>query len=180
MLRRLFLEIEGHSSSVFVESAEFGKLVVLGPALFLYKDFDKKSINLPDEVFYKPGFTKEILLKQPKQLQANIPIFNLMESRDWTEGNLDEYVIGAIYEKLIDKEERKRTGANYTPEEITTYMAKNTIEPWFLEQILEKTKIQASNVSLAIEEAKAKDIPILFSILQKVKICDPAVGSLTI
>jgi len=128
MLRRLFVEIEGHSSSVFVESAEFGKLVVLGPALFLYKDFDKKSINLPDEVFYKPGFTKEILLKQPKQLQANIPIFNLMESRDWTEGNLDEYVIGAIYEKLIDKEERKRTGANYTPEEITTYMAKNTIE----------------------------------------------------
>lgn len=177
MLRKMFSEIDGNANTAFVTTEDFGKLVVLGPALFLYKDQDKKSNNLPDSVFYRAGATEEILLKQPKQLGDNVPIFNLMESRDWMEGNIDEYVIGAIYEKLIDKEERKKTGANYTPDNITKYMSKHSIEPWFLDEIRSRTKLDASNVDLAIDSAGKKDIPILFEILQKVKICDPAVGS---
>lgn len=177
MLRRMFSSMDGNTNTAFVQTPDFGNLVVLGPALFLYKDQDKKSNNLPDEVFYKKGFTEEILQKQPKQLGDNVPIFNLMESRDWMEGNIDEYVIGAIYEKLIDKEERKKTGANYTPDTITQYMSKHAIEPWFLDEARRLTKLTASNVDLIIDSASKKEVPILFSILQKVKICDPAVGS---
>lgn len=96
-----------------------GEVVVVGPALFLNKQRKYEAISIPDKCFYKEGITEILINTPPKKVSGEVPLLNLFESRDWTEGNIDEFVLGAIYEKLITYMERKKLGAYYTPEEIT-------------------------------------------------------------
>jgi hypothetical protein len=179
-LKKLFDEISGHDSRAFIDSPEFGKVAVLGPALFLEME-SRDSVHIPDECFYKPGFTETLIQTKPKNLPAEVPLFNMLESREWAEGNyegnIDEFVLGAIYEKLINTDERKKTGAYYTPPEITEYMAEATIRPFLLSRFNEVTGSTHESLRAAIENADKKDLLSFYKILKEIRICDPAVGS---
>jgi len=115
-LTYFFEKVSNNLDSQYYEDKIVGKVVVVGPAVFLNGEHGK-AISIPDKCFYKEGMTDILINTPPKKVNQEVPLLNLFESRDWTEGNIDEFVLGAIYEKLITYMERKKLGAYYTPEE---------------------------------------------------------------
>jgi len=177
-LTYFFDKIGNHLNNQYYEDKIVGKVVVVGPAIFLNGEHDSKAISIPDKCFYKEGMTEFLISTQPKKVGDEVPLLNLFESKDWTEGNIDEFVLGAIYEKLITYMERKRLGAYYTPEEITSYICKNTIEPYLIDSVNEKFDKNFESIDQIIEDEKNKEIlSHLFVQLKEIKILDPAVGS---
>jgi len=186
-LNYLFDKISGISDDQYVKDEKIGNCVVIGPAIFLNgEEHKKRKIEIPDECFYQEGLTEELINLSPRgsrrilresDINFNIPLLNLFESRDWTEGNIDEFVLGAIFEKLMSYDERRQTGAYYTPEEITSYICENTIKPYLLDRINEKFKREFKSIEKAIEEGNQDILEFLFKQLQDIKILDPACGS---
>ncbi|MEM4326414.1 MAG: DNA methyltransferase, partial [Candidatus Pacearchaeota archaeon] len=68
---------------------------------------------------------------------------------------------------------RQKIGAYYTPEEITTYICKNTIEPYLLDKLNGKYK----NVEELLNSLSDRDKKQAIEILKNIKICDNACGS---
>ena len=157
----LFEKISGYEDRQYIENPKIGKVVVIGPAVFLNGEHSK-AISIPDKCFYKEGMTDILINTPPKKVSQDVPLFNLFESRDWTEGNIDEFVLGAIYEKLITYMERKKLGAYYTPEEITSYISKNTIEPYLIDKVNEKFGRKFETVDQIIESNDKEIILYLF------------------
>lgn len=175
-LTYLFDKISGYEDKQYYEDEVTGKVVIVGSAVFLNGEH-KGAISLPDECFYKEGITDVLITTPPKNVSQEVPLLNLFESRDWTEGNIDEFVLGAIYEKLINYDEKKKTGAYYTPEEITSYICKNTIEPYLVDRVNEEFRKNFETIEQIIESSDKKMILYLFKQLKEIKILDPAVGS---
>jgi len=175
-LTYFFEKISNNLDSQYYEDKIVGKVVVIGPAVFLNGEHSK-AISIPDKCFYKEGATDILINTPPKKVSQEVPLLNLFESRDWTEGNIDEFVLGAIYEKLITYMERKKLGAYYTPEDITSYICKNTIEPYLVDRVNEKFKKNFETIDQIIESNDKEILLYLFEQLKEIKILDPAVGS---
>lgn len=117
--------------------------------------------------------------------------FTLSTSEGSEEVELNPDILGYVYEKLINilaEKGQKGLGAYYTPDEITSYIAKNTIEPIVVErfkEIIKNWKINDINFStldeILNEDSKiAENKHILRAFLDeldKIRILDPAVGS---
>jgi len=174
-LSYFFEKVSNNLDSQYYEDKIVGKVVVIGPAVFLNGEHSK-AISIPDKCFYKEGMTDVLINTPPKKVSQEVPLLNLFESRDWTEGNIDEFVLGAIYEKLITYMERKKLGAYYTPE-ITSYICKNTIEPYLVDRVNEKFKRNFETIDQIIESNDREILLYLFEQLKEIKILDPAVGS---
>ena len=175
-LTHFFEKVSNNLDRQYHEDKIVGKVVVIGPAVFLNGEHSK-AISISDKCFYKEGMTDILINTPPKKVSQEVPLLNLFESRDWTEGNIDEFVLGAIYEKLITYQERKKTGAYYTPEEITSYICKNTIEPYLVDKVNEKFKRNFETIDQIIESDDKEILFYLFEQLKEIKILDPAVGS---
>jgi len=184
-LRHFFRQISGYSDEPYAEDEEIGKCVVIGPAVFLNGE-DDEAITIPDKCFYQEGVTEKLINLTPKgrrrmisekDIDFDVPLLNLFESRDWVEGDIDEYVLGSIYEKLITYMERKKLGAFYTPEEITSYICKNTIEPYLVDRINEEFDKDYKSIDEIINAEVKEELLRLFDLLEDIKILDPAVGS---
>ncbi|MDK2946329.1 MAG: hypothetical protein PWQ85_1108 [Geotoga sp.] len=175
-LTYFFEKISNNIGKQYYEDDKVGKVVVVGPAVFINGE-QKKAISIPDKCFYKEGLTDALINTPPKKVSDDVPILNLFESRDWTEGNIDEFVLGAIFEKLMNYDERKKTGAYYTPEEITAYICKNTIEPYLVDRINEEFVENFENIEQVVENGDKEILLYLFEQLKEIKILDPAVGS---
>lgn len=173
----LFEKLQDSADKQYYEDNIVGKVVIIGPAVFLNGSYSSKNIYIPDECFYKDGFTEELIKKEAKKINDDIPLLNLFESRDWIEGDINEYVIGSLYEKLITGMEKKHRGAYYTPEIITQYICKNTIEPYLLDKVNSKFDCDYKDIHAAIEGANRDILEYLFEELKNIKILDPAVGS---
>jgi len=176
-LTYFFEKIGNHLDSQYYQDSIVGRVVVIGPAIFLNGEYDSEAISIPDKCFYKEGMTEDLINTEPKKVSDKVPLLNLFESRDWTEGNIDEFVLGAIYEKLITYIERKKLGAYYTPEEITSYICKNTIEPYLIDRINEKFGKKFEFIDQIIDDGDKDLLFYLFEQLKEIKILDPAVGS---
>ncbi len=184
-LRHFFNRISGYSDEPYIEDEEIGKCVVIGPAVFLNGE-DDPAITIPDKCFYQEGITEKLVNLTPKgrrrmisekDIDFDVPLLNLFESRDWVDGDIDEYVLGSIYEKLITYMERKKLGAFYTPEEITSYICKNTIEPYLVDRINEEFEKDYNTIDEIINAGEKRELLRLFDLLKDIKILDPAVGS---
>ncbi|ASJ11127.1 hypothetical protein A3L12_07355 [Thermococcus sp. P6] len=131
-LRHFFNKISGYSDGPYVEDEHIGKCVVIGPAVFLDGERgNNEAITIPDKCFYQKGVTEKLVNLTPKgrrrmiserDIDFDVPLLNLFESRDWVDGDIDEYVLGSLYEKLMTEEEKKKTGSYYTPGKITEYI----------------------------------------------------------
>jgi len=175
-LTYFFEKVSDNLDSQYYEDEIVGKVVVVGPAVFLNGEHSK-AMSIPDKCFYKEEMTDILINTPPKKMSQEVPLLNLFESRDWTEGNIDDFVLGAIYEKLITYMERKKLGAYYTPEEITSYICKNTIEPYLVDKVNEKFKRNFETIDQVIESNDREILLYLFEQLKEIKILDPAVGS---
>ncbi len=177
-LRELFKAMMSEpNDGIYYKDDKFGKIVVTGPAPFLNGDFE--DVDIPDEVFYVEDKTDLLKKVDPKKVKpSDVPILNLFESRDWTEGNIDEFVLGAIFEKLMTAEDRKEKGAYYTPEPITEYICSNTIEPYLVDRINEKFGTKYESLDEFFEkDTNEERYAFLFNEMQNIKILDPACGS---
>jgi len=175
-LNYFFEKISDYSNRQYYMDNIVGRVVVVGPAVFINGEHSS-AISIPDKCFYKEGMTEILINTPPKRVSDDVPLLNLFESRDWTEGNIDEFVLGSIYEKLITYMERKKLGAYYTPEEITSYICKNTIEPYLVDRINEIPGNSFESIDEIIESGNKKTLLNLFDLLKDIKILDPAVGS---
>lgn len=184
-LGHFFRQISGYSDEPYAEDDEIGRCVVIGPAVFLNGE-DNLAVTIPDKCFYQDGVTEKLINLTPKgrrrmiseeDINFDVPLLNLFESRDWVDGDIDEYVLGSIYEKLITYMERKKLGAFYTPEEITSYICRNTIEPYLADRINEESGKSYKSIDEIINAGVKEDLIKLFELLMKMKILDPAVGS---
>ncbi|MHA1488956.1 MAG: Eco57I restriction-modification methylase domain-containing protein [Promethearchaeota archaeon] len=174
-IKKLFEIMMGDSiQNIFNDKTNFGKIVITGPAPFLNGSIEE--IQISDKVFHIEGETDFLKKTEPKNVSI-VPILNLFESRDWTEGNIDEFVLGAIYEKMISRLERKRLGAFYTPEEITSYICRKTIESFLLNKINAEFDLKYDHLNLVFKDSNKFILYYLFEELKKIKILDPAVGS---
>lgn len=98
-------------------------------------------------------------------------------SPDDHEVGIDPEMLGHIFENLL--EENREKGAFYTPKEVVQYMCKES-----LIQYLNNSFDESVNVSLFIrnhivsEKLAFKDNAVLLNeLLDKIKVCDPAIGS---
>jgi len=99
-------------------------------------------------------------------------------------------ILGHVYERSvvewekvgIEKEaedatkeisERKKKGVYYTPEEVTGYIAENTIYPFLLSQFNGEFK----DIDDLIENSDKEELRRLLNHLSKIKVLDPACGS---
>ncbi len=175
-LTYFFDKISNNIGKQYYEDDKVGKVVVVGPAIFINGE-RTEAISIPDKCFYKEGLTDILINTPPKKVGEEVPLLNLFESRDWTEGDIDEFVLGALYEKLMTYDERKKTGSYYTPGEITSYICKNTIEPYLLDRVNEKFNENFKTIDQAVESNSKEVLLYLFEQLKEIKILDPAVGS---
>lgn len=172
-LEYFFEKIRENEKEQYYEDDILGRVVVIGPAIFIGTEEEFKIVDIPDKCFYQDKIKEPLINERPQNIKVDIPILNLFESRDWIEGDIDEYVIGALYEKLITYDLRKKTGSYYTPEKITCLIASNTIEPYLLNSF----ETNHSNIDALIRKANQKTLITLFNKLRDIKILDPAVGS---
>ena len=185
-LNYFFQKISSNLEDMYVNDSNIGKCVVIGPAIFINGEDYSDRLELPNEVFYKKGLTESLINLSPSgkrqiltdnDVPFDVPLLNLFESRDWTEGNIDEFVLGALYEKLINYDIKKKTGAYYTPEEITSYISKKTIEPYLIDKYNSNFDSNYKSISQIIDQSDKKNIIYLYESLKSIKILDPAVGS---
>lgn len=96
---------------------------------------------------------------------------------------VDPELLGRIFENMINKEEREGTGSFYTPRPIISYMCKQSIKEYLLDNTKDIDKEKIENLVDNIEDEKSvitldeSEINIVINLLNKVKICDTAVGS---
>lgn len=132
-LRRLFHEGLGNKKREQDFEPLFGKIPYLNGGLFevheiedKYQDEDGQTlIDIPDEAFEKIF----------KFFGEFVWCLDTRPSRTDREINPD--VLGYIFEKYINQ---KQMGAYYTKEDITEYIAKNTIIPCIFDRIKQKRK----------------------------------------
>ena len=87
--------------------------------------------------------------------------------------NLSPEILGHIFEQTVNQ---KEMGAYYTPEEITDYMAENTIRPRLLEQLNVETDSNYESLDRAISQGRHVE-ELYRDVLLETKVLDPAVGS---
>ncbi|MFX0136566.1 MAG: Eco57I restriction-modification methylase domain-containing protein [Candidatus Hodarchaeota archaeon] len=158
----------------YYEDKQLGRIVLLGPVIFMNLDSNFDNISIPDYCFYQMNQTVNLNAKKKKD--RKFPFFNILKSQRWTKNSLDEFILGAIYEKLIIQTQRKRSGAYYTPEKVTSYTCKKTIESYLIERIKRKFNIKFQTLDKIFRTQRQEILFYLFDELTSLKILDPAVG----
>ncbi len=172
-----------------------GKIPFLNGGLFRKTDleFKNENIKIPNRLFFRDIMYENI------NVEKEIPLLTLLDSKEWTvderSGEIDKLspeILGYIFEKTISKQKK---GTVYTPEEITMYIAKNTIERFLLDKINKQFSIELSDLDkfferylksddtgddireITIIEIDREIFNYLFKILKSLTVLDPAVGS---
>ena len=180
----------------------------------LVREKNVKNIDLFQNIPYLNGglFRENIKDERLYDVENDIleKIITFMEEYDFTlstttatsdngskqRGALDPDILGYVFEKTINfltgegTDRKKMLGAYYTPDEITTYISKNTIHPFLLKKIKEYLKrkgwkeqdLQMYNTleeMLTKPPSKNRNIweEILNNTVNKTRILDPACGS---
>lgn len=170
-----FLEkIYSHLDSNFFHDPFCGKIVVPEPAIFLDVDEYFGGISIPDHCFYNEEITDILTSSHSGKGNADFPVFNFFESKI---NKFNGFILGGIYENLFTQTEKKRTGSYYTPETITNYLCKTTIETYLIENVNNKFNTEIETLDLIIKSHDERMIEYLLQQLQELKVLDPAVGT---
>ena len=144
------------------------KIPYLNGGLFDKDDLDKKDIDFPYAYF--------------KELMEFFGMYNFTideNDPDDAEVGVDPEMLGHIFENLL--EDNKDKGAFYTPKEIVQYMSQESIAQ-YLKTHTDETIHPAIDALIKrrvvseLLQNKASATAV-YSLLQQVKVCDPAIGS---
>jgi len=168
------------------------ELVILGDYFlkdnhgFLWDAFYHKT--LPNEAFFQE-FNKSLLEKIktkkniPESMIKSLPIFNMFILQEKIRGKIDDFTIGALFEKILSEETKKSTGAYYTPDYICEFIAESVLNgKLFPDKLDIPFWINCENYfnsDLEQYDFELKKIKIqeIFAKIDNIKILDPAVGS---
>ncbi|GAG57678.1 unnamed protein product [marine sediment metagenome] len=105
------------------------------------------------------------------------------ENNNEENNTINPNILGYIFEKSIG-DYRKATGAYYTRSKITNYISRNTLNRFFLDNINKKFQTVLpwpldtfQQLKMYPIELRTKIYKYFIKLLEKLKICDPAVGS---
>jgi len=174
---------------IFIKFLEDKGLVPRGLLKKTYKEWKEKKIPASYyDTYLKPLFYE--VLNTPEDERSEHTLGN---ERDSNEKTLNPDILGHVYEKLINlltSEGQKGLGAYYTPDEITSFIAKATIEPILVERlkkVLRNWGWPESTLKFnTLDEVLNEDRPItrdgrilgeFLDEINKIRILDPAVGS---
>ena len=155
---------------------DFKVLPYLNGGLFRPSGIEIDSEGNPRDVFLNPEAIKDIwdFLKGYNFIKEDSDT-NLKDLQ-----TINPEILGYIFERSIG-DERKKTGSFYTPEELTDYMAENTIYSYVIEKINENFSDmllikEISDIDFLLNKAEIYNY-VLNELIQNIKICDPACGS---
>ncbi len=149
----------------------------------LFKPFNEYNwtetdVNINDQIFkdiFKTFNQYNFTVQEDQNFDADVAV--------------DPEMLGKVFERLLPENFKKGKGSYYTPREVVSYMCKKSIKNY-----LKKNKIlNSSDENLEIlvqvnrsDEIYGKTISEIFSksefkiidnLLEKIKVCDPAIGS---
>jgi hypothetical protein len=116
--------------------------------------------------------------------------FTVQEDQDFdADVAVDPEMLGKIFENLLPENFKKGKGSYYTPRIVVTYMCKNSIKNYLINSL--KEKIKEENINKLLDQNLFNDeeisdlnksfskneLKIIDELLDKIKICDPAIGS---
>ncbi|MFX0141464.1 MAG: Eco57I restriction-modification methylase domain-containing protein, partial [Candidatus Hodarchaeota archaeon] len=167
-------QINLHLDHGYFEDKIAGKIMIPSPAIFLDVDINVKKISIPNKCFYNEKKTEQLLNKSSGEGNGDLPLFNLFENEL---NQFNGFLLGEIYENLITQVDKKISGAYYTPEAITFFLCKTTIESFLLEKVNLYFNSKFETINSLIKSYDIRVIEFLLIELQKIKVLDPAVGT---
>ncbi|GAB4471928.1 MAG: hypothetical protein OHK0057_15950 [Thermoflexibacter sp.] len=176
------------------------KVPFLNGGLFDKEDFDEALLTFPAKLFHHSDFEDTPLTEKNKTYARGfldfLDAFNFTVHEDSPDDHtvaVDPEMLGHIFENLL--EDNKDKGAFYTPKEIVHYMCQESLieyclnvdfSDWgtnmmedkrnWIESIIKRKEIDNERL-LKSEESRKSCLRQLEMHLDKVKICDPAIGS---
>ncbi len=174
-LQYFFIAIKRNIDGTYYCDNVVGRILAVGPTIFS-NDLNIESVNIPDECFYRDGLTNALMKCDSIGPNFNIPLLNLLESWNWTDANIDWSVIGGIFERLITLEERKSSGAFYTPQNITHYMCETVVHGYLIEHLNEAFNENFHTLNDVISASQFEILQHLLDLLRRMRILDPSVG----
>ncbi|MCH5319783.1 MAG: Eco57I restriction-modification methylase domain-containing protein [Paramuribaculum sp.] len=138
----------------------------LNGGLFAKDEIDERTCVFPAEYF--------------KRLFDFLDSYNFTideNDTDDAEIGIDPEMLGRIFENLL--EDNKDKGAFYTPKEIVDYMCRESLIAYLVGDLpeIKEEKLRLLVEKLDTTDLSDKDKLDIRKTLQKVKICDPAIGS---
>lgn len=164
------------------------KVPFLNGGLFDKEEFDEHLLTFPAKLFHNPDFEDTILTEKNKGNARGfldfLDAFNFTVYEDSPDDHtvaVDPEILGHIFENLL--EDNKDKGAFYTPKEIVHYMCQESLTEYLCttlqikDEVAEREAVNHLLKNKVVDEVLKHEITELEKALDKVKICDPAIGS---
>jgi hypothetical protein len=164
------------------------KVPYLNGGLFDKEEFDEQLLTFPAKLFHNPDFEDFPLTEKNKGNARGfldfLDAFNFTVYEDSPDDHtvaVDPEMLGHIFENLL--EDNKDKGAFYTPKEIVHYMCQESLSEYLCNTLQinsEVAKREAINQLLknkVVDNILKPEIAEVEKALDRVKICDPAIGS---
>ena len=182
ILSPMFFDAMATGSSSRSEHPVLGFVPYLNGGLFRRSALEDRindagEVSLPDEVF---------------DPESDVSLLNLLSRYRFTtrESTPDDQsvdpdpeLLGRVFENLYQGDERRKTGTYYTPREIVHFMCREALDGY----LRDETGVDQGTLNALRQEAIGSrdehhplpNIPAdaLIDALEKVRVCDPAVGS---
>jgi hypothetical protein len=168
-----------------------GKLVkvpFLNGGLFDKEEFDEHLLTFKPKLFHYPDFEDTILTEKnmgnARGFLDFLDAFNFTVHEDSPDDHtvaVDPEMLGHIFENLL--EDNKDKGAFYTPKEIVHYMCQESLTEYLCtalqikDEVAERAAVNKLLKDKTVDKILKPEIDELEKALDRVKICDPAIGS---
>lgn len=164
------------------------KVPFLNGGLFDKEEFDEHLLTFKSKLFHHPDFEDTILTEKSKGNARGfldfLDAFNFTVYEDSPDDHtvaVDPEMLGHIFENLL--EDNKDKGAFYTPKEIVHYMCQESLTEYLCttlqikDEVAEREAVNQLLKNKIVNDVLKPEITELEKALDKVKICDPAIGS---
>lgn len=174
-LKDLFFKVFNNDGERIDILEKFKELPYLNGGLFRSSETEEKYPNI--------SLNSEAILEIWELLKEYNFTSSDEENNNEENNTINPNILGYIFEKSIG-DYRKATGAYYTRSKITNYISRNTLNRFFLDNINKKFQTVLpwpldtfQQLKMYPIELRTKIYKYFIKLLEKLKICDPAVGS---
>ncbi|MDD4747946.1 MAG: hypothetical protein PHW19_11755, partial [Salinivirgaceae bacterium] len=164
------------------------KVPFLNGGLFDKEEFDGSLLTFKSTLFHHPDF-EDVILTAKSNGNARgfldfLDAFNFTVYEDSPDDQtvaVDPEMLGHIFENLL--EDNKDKGAFYTPKEIVHYMCQESLTEYLCttlqikDEVAERKAVTRLLKEKEIDPILKPELNALENALDRVKICDPAIGS---
>ncbi|MFX0123050.1 MAG: Eco57I restriction-modification methylase domain-containing protein, partial [Candidatus Hodarchaeota archaeon] len=167
--------IDLNKKNKYFNSKTTGKIMIPEPVIiFDFKDYPN-GISIPNHCFYNEEISHQSLdYSSSEKKIRDFPLLNVFENQVV---NFDGFGLSGIYENFLTQIEKKNFGTYYTPESITSYICKTTIDSYLLDKVNIRFNTNFETIDSIINFHDVKIVKHLLLQLQTIRILDPAVGT---